>query len=74
VFKAVVFDDVYRAEIQTLTRQVGLLADRIRHSLPCRYCPARIGCSGLDSRNRAPDCNERIVRWSREQAEKKEAQ
>ena len=67
-------DDVYRAEIQTLTRQVGLLADRIRHLLPCRHCPARIGCSGLDSRNLATDCNERIVRWSRDRAEKKEAQ
>ena len=63
-------DDVYRAEIQTLTRQVGLLAERIHQSVPCVYCPAKIGCQHKERLRNTSNCRVRIVRWSRDRAEK----
>jgi hypothetical protein len=64
-------DDVYRAEIQTLTRQVGLLAELIHQAVPCRYCPARSAtCTHHGSPLTGTDCKAMVVRWSRDRAEK----
>jgi hypothetical protein len=64
-------DDVYRAEIQTLTLQVGLLAERIHQAVPCRYCPARVDCPDKRMLPVESSCRVRIVQWSRDRAEKK---
>ena len=64
-------DDVYRAEIQTLTRQVGLLAERINNAVPCRYCPAKSAtCTRRGRPLTGTDCKAMVVRWARDRAEK----